>query len=253
MADRRQEILDAALALADEKGLTAVSMRAVAERTGVTPMALYPYVGSKAALLDGMVGRLLTDLLPPPARDAGPAEDDTSPADTSRADTAPADTAPADADAARSEPDWWPRLRALAYAARNLVHRHPWASALLFMRPAITPEAARSVDRIYMALLDAGVPAPEVSRVERMLSTVVLGFAASEVGGRFGDGGYDPRARRGMLAGQPLPGHKSLLPWLEAPVDWDAEFEADLIDLRSLVETQSARWSTHPSQPSHGA
>jgi AcrR family transcriptional regulator len=224
MADRRQEILDAALALADEKGLTAVSMRAVAERTGVTPMALYPYVGSKAALLDGMVGRLLTGLLPPLAQDAGPAE------------------------AARSEPDWWPRLRALAYAARNLVHRHPWASALLFMRPAITPEAARSVDRIYMALLDAGVPGPEVARVERMLSTVILGFAASEVGGRFGDGGYDPRARRGMLAGQPLPGHKSLLPWLEAPVDWDAEFEADLADLRTLIESQATRWRDHPPQ-----
>jgi AcrR family transcriptional regulator len=252
MADRRQEILDAALALADEKGLTAVSMRAVAERTGVTPMALYPYVGSKAALLDGMVGRLLTDLLPPPARDAGPPEgaglpeDDASPADTAPADTAPADTFPADA--ARSDPDWWPRLRALAYAARNLVHRHPWASALLFMRPANTPEAARSVDRIYMALLDAGVPGPEVARVERMLSTVILGFAASEVGGRFGDGGYDPRARRGMLAGQPLPGHKSLLPWLEAPVDWDAEFEADLADLRTLIESQATRWRDHPPQ-----
>lgn len=216
--------MDAALALADEKGLAAVSMRAVAERAGVTPMALYPYVGNKAALLDGMVGRLLTGLLPPLARDAGLAEDDASPAG-----------------AARSEPNWWPRLRALAYAARELTHRHPWASALLFMRPAITPDAARSVDRIYVALLDAGVPAPEVARVERMVSTLVLGFAASEVGGRFGDGGFDPRARRAMLAGQPLPGHKALLPWLEAPVDWDAEFEADLADLRRLVEAQSRR------------
>jgi AcrR family transcriptional regulator len=237
--------LDAALALADEKGLAAVSMRAVAERTGVTPMALYPHVGSKAALLDGMVGRLLTDLLPPLTSDAGDVGDagEGGLGGLDNDDASPAD-------AARSEPDWWPRLRALAYAARNLVHRHPWASALLFMRPAITPEAARSVDRIYMALLDAGVPAPEVSRVERMLSTVILGFAASEVGGRFGDGGYDPRARRGMLAGQPLPGHKALLPWLEAPVDWDAEFEADLADLRTLIATQSARWGTHPSQPS---
>jgi AcrR family transcriptional regulator len=224
--------LQAALALADEKGLAAVSMRAVAERTGVTPMALYPHVGSKAALLDGMVGLLLTDLLPPLAREAGLADDDDSPAG-----------------AARSEPDWWPRLRALAYAARGLIHRHPWSSALLFMRPAVTPDAARSVDRIYVALLDAGVPAPEVPRVERLLSTVILGFAASETGGRFGDGGYDPRARRGMLAGQPLPGHKALLPWLETPVDWDAEFEADLADLRALVAAQSARWAAQPSQP----
>ena len=59
MSGRREEILDAALELADERGLAAVSMRAVADRVGVTPMALYPHVGSKAALLDGMVGRLL--------------------------------------------------------------------------------------------------------------------------------------------------------------------------------------------------
>jgi AcrR family transcriptional regulator len=237
MADRRQEILDAALALADEKGLAAVSMRAVAERTGVTPMALYPYVGSKAALLDGMVGRLLTGLVPAAAGEAGEA-----------GEAGPDERDASAAGAARSEPDWWLRLRALAYAARELVRRHPWASALLFMRPAITPDAARSVDRIYMALLDAGVPGPEVARVERMLSTLILGFAASETGGRFGDGGYDPRARRGMLAGQPLPGHKALLPWLEAPVDWDAEFDADLADLRALVESQSSRWAGQTSQ-----
>jgi AcrR family transcriptional regulator len=236
MVDRKQEILDAALALADEKGLAAVSMRAVAERSGVTPMALYPYVGSKAALLDGMVGRLLTGLLPLLTPDAGPAEADASPADASPADTS------------GPEPDWWPRLRALAYAARELTHQHPWASALLFMRPAIAPEAARSVDRIYVALLDAGVPASEVARVERLASTLVLGFAASEVGGRFGDGGIDPRARRGMLADQPLPGHQALLPWLESPVDWDAEFEADLADLRNLIETEASRWEAQPSQ-----
>src|SRR5260370_2913188 len=62
MEDRRQAILDAAVALADERGLDAVSMRAVAERVGVTPMALYPHVGSKAELLDGMIGELLVQL-----------------------------------------------------------------------------------------------------------------------------------------------------------------------------------------------
>ena len=63
MADRKQAILDAALELADDKGLEAVSMRALAERTGVTPMALYPHVGSKAALLDGMLGRVVGQMV----------------------------------------------------------------------------------------------------------------------------------------------------------------------------------------------
>jgi hypothetical protein len=55
MSDRKQEILNAAVAIADELGLEAVSMRSVADRVGVTPMALYPHVGSKGALLDAMV------------------------------------------------------------------------------------------------------------------------------------------------------------------------------------------------------
>ena len=186
MGSRRQEILDAALALADERGLDAVSMRAVAERTGVTPMALYPHVGSKAALLDGMVGRLLGQLGSPASAGPGSRE----------------------------------RLRALARSARTLVHHHPWASALLFSRPARTPDALSVVDQIYAVLLDAGVPAPAVPRLERLVSTVILGFAASEVGGRF-------RA--------PEPGHHE--------VDWDAEFDADVDDLLRLIEMAAAE---HP-------
>ncbi|HMH93970.1 MAG TPA: helix-turn-helix domain-containing protein, partial [Streptosporangiaceae bacterium] len=64
MAEKRAEILDTAVALADERGLAAVSMRAIAERVGVTPMALYPYIGNKTALLDAMLGHLLAQLQP---------------------------------------------------------------------------------------------------------------------------------------------------------------------------------------------
>lgn len=205
MPDRRQEILDAALTLADEKGLNAVSMRAVAERTGVTPMALYPHVGSKAALLDGMLGRLLANMLP--------------------------------SDAATGESqDWRQRLRTIAHLARGLAHRHPWAAALIFSRPSVAPDAVRVVDQIYAALRDAGVPDPEVPRVERMVSTFVIGYAASETGGRFSTGTLNPRGRRGQLPAGELPAHTVLAHWLDIPVDWDAEFDTDLDDLVRLVE-----------------
>lgn len=207
MADRRQEILDAALALADDKGLQAVSMRAVAERTGVTAMALYPHVGSKAELLDGMLGRLIAD--------AGPAPD--------------------------PELDWRERLRMLLRSARQLAHRHPWVAALVFSRPSVTPDAARGVDLFYTALLDAGVPPAGVPRLERLITTLALGYGASEVGGRFGPGDADPRAWRGLLHGEPLPGHAALVRWLEDPVDWDAEFEADLDDLIGMIEAAAGR------------
>jgi AcrR family transcriptional regulator len=45
------EILDAAIAIADAEGLAAVSTRAVATRFGKTAMALYAYVGTKDHLL----------------------------------------------------------------------------------------------------------------------------------------------------------------------------------------------------------
>ncbi|MEU0409124.1 TetR/AcrR family transcriptional regulator [Streptomyces griseorubiginosus] len=205
MSGRREEILDAALAIADERGLEAVSMRALAERVGVTPMALYRHVKDKAALLDGMVGRLLSALLPTEA-----------------------------APGAR-EPAWDERLDALAHACREVTQRHPWAAHLLFSRPAVTPDAVRAVDIIYLALIEAGVPEPEVPRLERLISTFVIGFATSEASGRFTPGALDPRGRRGQLPDSELPGHSRLGPWLDLPVDLTAEFEADLADIRRLV------------------
>lgn len=207
MDDKKQAILDAALALADEKGLDAVSMRAVAERAGLTAMALYPHVGSKAALLDEITGRLLATMKLPGAQGL----------------------------------DWQQRLRSLAHAARALIHDHPWAATLLFSRPAVTPDAAHTVDIVYAGLLDAGIPESEVPRLERMLSTVVLGFAASEVGGRFEREKPDIRERRALLQGQSLPGHRRVARYLEIPVDWDAEFDADLDDLLHLIEAARGR------------
>ncbi|MEV4297849.1 TetR/AcrR family transcriptional regulator [Microbispora rosea] len=203
MSGRREEILDAALAIADEHGIGKVSMRALAERVGVTPMALYRHVSDKAELLDGMVGRLLAGLLPPDA-EKGQA--------------------------------WDERLAALGHAVRTMTRRHPWAAQLLFSRPAVTPDAVRVVDLIYTALLEAGVPDHEVPRLERLIATFVIGFAASEASGRFGAGSLDPRGRRGLLPEGGLPGHSRLAPWLDLPSDLDTEFEADLNDLLRLIK-----------------
>jgi len=202
MSGRREEILDAALDLADEHGLEGVSMRALADRVGVTPMALYRHVKDKGALLDGMVGRLLSALLP---------------SRTPEGQT------------------WEERLDALGHACREVTRRHPWAAHLLFSRPAVTPDAVRAVDIVYTALIDAGVPESQVPRLERLVSTFVIGFAASEASGRFTPGGLDPRSRRGQLPDSELPGHSRLAPWLDLPVDLTAEFEADLDDIQRLI------------------
>ena len=46
------EVVAAAIAIADSEGLAALSMRRVSEAMGVSPMALYTYVPSKAELVD---------------------------------------------------------------------------------------------------------------------------------------------------------------------------------------------------------
>jgi hypothetical protein len=77
--------------------------------------------------------------------------------------------------------------------------------------------------------------------MERLVGTFVLGWIASESGGRFGPGEVDPRGRRGRLPEGALPGHEAVAAWLDLPVDWDAEFEADVADLERLVESVAAR------------
>jgi AcrR family transcriptional regulator len=208
---RQEEILDAAVGLADERGLAAVSMRSVADLVGVTPMALYPYVGSKAALLDGMVGRLLRQVVP------GQGEERDQAGLT-----------------------WQEKLGTIGRSARQLAARHPWAAPLVFSVPALTLDSRRLIDLIFAAMLEAGVQPAEVPRLERMVSTFLLGYTASEAGGRFA-ADREAQGRAGRLPQADLPAHSRLADALAAPVDWDAEFEADLDDLELLIEAVARR------------
>jgi AcrR family transcriptional regulator len=146
----RGAILDAALLLADEHGLEAVTMHAVAQRLQVTPMALYRHMDGKQALLDGLVERLLTGFPLPPAG-----------------------------------VPWADRLTAIADAIRCTARRHPTVFPLLLTRPAATPTARTVRDFALAALREAGLDEAAAARAERLISTTVLGFAASEAAGRF--------------------------------------------------------------------
>jgi AcrR family transcriptional regulator len=143
-------VLAASLDLADEEGLSAVTMQAVADRLGVTPMALYRHVTNKADLLDGVVERILLEV---PLPDPGEA--------------------------------WPDRLSALARGTRAAALRHPQVFPLLLQRAAATDGARRTRDVVYGALREAGLAENDVIQLERLLATAVLGFAASEAGGRF--------------------------------------------------------------------
>ncbi|MEU8779496.1 TetR/AcrR family transcriptional regulator [Streptomyces sp. NPDC048606] len=105
-------VIAQALALADEQGLAALTMRALAGRLGVTPMSLYTYVPGKAELLDLMLDEAY-------GRMRGPA-----PVRPRRPDGA--------------EP-WRRRVTRIAEENRELLRRHPWIADLAVTRPPLGP------------------------------------------------------------------------------------------------------------------
>src|ERR687894_236913 len=56
-----EEMVEAAVGLADDEGLEALSMRRVANRLGVGAMSLYTYVPGKAELLDVMMDTVFAE------------------------------------------------------------------------------------------------------------------------------------------------------------------------------------------------
>lgn len=146
----QSSIVAASIAVADEHGLDSLTMKAVADRLAVTPMALYRHVNGKADLLDLVVEALLVEIPLP-----------------------------------ETNPPWEDLLWGMGQSARKVARRHPSIFPLLLQRPATTPESKRVRDAIVASLMAAGFDADGARRAERLVSTMILGFAASEAGGRF--------------------------------------------------------------------
>jgi AcrR family transcriptional regulator len=144
----RADVLDAAITIADEHGLEAVTLRSVAGRLGVTPMALYRHVESKDDLLDGMADELYAGLALP---DAGG--------------------------------DWWDGLAAAARSTRRALLAHPWAVPL-FARPLAGPHAVAFGESLHAALLGAGFTRREADELHEQLSGIVFALVAPELRGK---------------------------------------------------------------------
>jgi AcrR family transcriptional regulator len=99
------EVVAAAIAIADEHGMAALSMRAVGERLGRTGMALYTYVPSKSELVDLMYDTVLAEAHHTYDLDAG----------------------------------WRPALTAWATDLWAFYLRHPWVLQVSQARPVLGP------------------------------------------------------------------------------------------------------------------
>jgi AcrR family transcriptional regulator len=141
-------VVDTGIALADDHGLEAVSLRRIARRLGVTPMALYRYVGSKDDLLDAMADRLYGEVI-----------------------------------ASSLDGDWWESLAELARSTRRVLLAHPWARPL-FARPLAGPHSRALEEQLRQSLRSAGFTSAEARELHDQLSNMVFALVAPELTGR---------------------------------------------------------------------
>ncbi|MFI7427848.1 TetR/AcrR family transcriptional regulator [Micromonospora sp. NPDC049836] len=136
----RQRIVAAAVALADEGGLAAVSVRKVAARLNAGPMRLYGHIATKQELFDLMLDEVQAEILP------------------------------------EEQPgDWREALSVLAHRTRQAALRHHWLADLLGGRPALGPHGL-AVTEATLAALDG---LADIDTVLRAVETVAAYFTGA--------------------------------------------------------------------------
>ena len=141
----RQLILDAAMELLDERGAEGLTLRGLARRLGVTPMALYRHFDGKQELISAILDRATAEIALPPA------------------DLGPRDT-----------------LAALAREIRRSVLRHAPLAPELLLHPSLGPSTHRLGERGNAALEQAGLAGEDVWRGWNVIAMYALGFAIVE-------------------------------------------------------------------------
>ncbi len=134
-------VLGAAVELADRSGIESVSMRRLATKLDVVPMALYKHVTNKDELLDGMVDLVIAEIDPPIAG-----------------------------------VDWKPAVRARILSARRALLRHPWARRALETRATPTPIVLAYQDSMVGLFRDAGFSLDLTHHVLHAIGSRIFGF-----------------------------------------------------------------------------
>jgi AcrR family transcriptional regulator len=136
-------IVDAAVRVADDEGLEAVSMARVASELGFTTMSLYRHVASKDELLQLMWN----------------------------ASAAGAEKLALDGD------DWRARLLMWATIQRDMLDRHPWITQMPMVAPPLAPNSLHFVERGMAAFDGTGLPDADRLRVIGLISSYTLSEA----------------------------------------------------------------------------
>lgn len=135
------EVVAAAIAVADAEGLPAISVRRIALELGVSAMSIYTYVPSKAELVELMYDRVLGEM-----------------------DEAAVEGAP-----------WREALTAVACDRWRLSERHPWMLDIALHRPPLGPNLLRRHEAALKILDSAGLDDLTKDLVIDILHNYILG------------------------------------------------------------------------------
>jgi AcrR family transcriptional regulator len=138
-----EQIIDAAIAIADADGLAAVTMRGIAQRLNVGAMSLYTYVPGKAELLDVMLDQVYGEVPVPAVR----------------------------------HDDWREKLEAIARADWDRYQRHPWVLQVSEARSLLGPNEIALFETAMEAVAGLGLNGREMVNIVSLVTSFVCGAA----------------------------------------------------------------------------
>ena len=206
----RDRVLAAALALVDQHGLEALTMRSLGESLSVEAMSLYRYCPSKADLHAGIADRVLGEIVFTPANRG-----------------------------------WRPDLGNAMRAFWRVLVQHPNAVPLMLTTPLDTPRGRAAGEGMVRLVTRAGFAPPDAHRIFRMLQAFALGTALMLRANRPDSGmpsqnaDDEPSERRAPSAERRAPSAERRVPRTAYPllraalagpgsIDLEADFEVGL-------------------------
>ena len=145
----RQRVLRAAINIADQSGIEALTMRRLAEELDAEAMSLYYYLASKEDLLDGIADAVVAEI-----NDAVSAIDVPS-----------------------AGPSWKTAVRQRVLSAREVLLRHRWAPRVLETRTRTSLAVLLYYDGLLRLMRDGGFSYDLIHHALHALGSRALGFS----------------------------------------------------------------------------
>jgi len=154
-----ERVLRAAVELADEGGLEALTMRALADKLGVAAMSVYYYASGRDDILNGILDLVVTDM-----------------------------------ETASGGAGWRAAIRNSAISAHEALERHPWACGLIMSPARIRSGRIRFMEAMLARLREAGFSAEQTDLAYHALDSHIIGSTLWEVGYSDGSEGLEDYA-----------------------------------------------------------